>query len=542
MRYRTICPKKGTAAFCTPKAPAPSISQQLADVLAQVFRGSAAGFRLVGHSLGTQLAVHATTLLMQRQAREAEAAEEQPGLGPGQEQRPAIVLPTRIALLDVFGTLGIKAYLSGWPIMAVVQRELVALRERGIVLEQYQSSLIGRRGLWFRHLTVFIQLDPAHIPWWRVRRGVASSDRIGGWCPCRLPIPIPSRPAPFRPIATPTAEEPAHRGHLHLLPLLRPRPAGPSPQEGRPAAGPVGDHHDPAARPRGRPHHRGRRRRRHAQPGPGRSPRRQQLLGGRQRQRQRQHRRRGAEREQQRRGRRQGGGGSGDGAAGAVLLVAGRQRQRQRRRGQGQGHSGAAGEQAAALPRDHHPDHSAPPLRRFGFCCWAATADADDKPEQQQQQQQQRGGGSGSGPGHLLFSVSEETATTATTAVVEGGGVLITAATMTSTIITTTTSSSSSSLPATANALLPQQQPLPAAITCQHHFAPYQDKRENRNHVRCLLAPTQAGRRYREVETGEMPAMARATDAEMRELMEADGGYLYKQHRGHLFLRVSRAW
>ena len=152
------------------------------------------------------------------------------------------------------------------------------------------------------------------------------------------------------------------------------------------------------------------------------------------------------------------------------------------------------------------------------------------------------GGGSGSGPGHLLFSVSEETATTATTAVVEGGGVLITAATMTSTIITTTTSSSSSSLPATANALLPQQQPLPAAITCQHHFAPYQDKRENRNHVRCLLAPTQAGRRYREVETGEMPAMARATDAEMRELMEADGGYLYKQHRGHLFLRVSRAW
>jgi len=152
-------------------------------------------------------------------------------------------------------------------------------------------------------------------------------------------------------------------------------------------------------------------------------------------------------------------------------------------------------------------------------------------------------GGSGSGPGSLLFSVSEETATTATTAVVEGGGVLITAATTTSTIITTTTSSSSSiSLPATANALLPQQQPLPAAIMCQHHFAPYQDKRENRNHLRCLLAPTQAGRRYREVEAGEMPAMARATDAEMRELMEADGGYLYKQHRGYLFLRVSRAW
>lgn len=167
MRYRTICPKKGTPAFYTPKAPAPSISQQLADVLAQVFRGSQAGYRLVGHSLGTQLVVHASTLLMQRQAREAEAAAATAVDGDGGAAR--VVLPTRIALLDVFGTLGIKAYLSGWPIMAVLQRELGALRARGVVLEQYQSSLIGRRGLWFRHLTAFIQLDPAHIPWWRVR-------------------------------------------------------------------------------------------------------------------------------------------------------------------------------------------------------------------------------------------------------------------------------------------------------------------------------------------------------------------------------------
>ena len=170
MRYRTFCPKKGTA-WCTPKAPAPSISQQLADVLARVFRGSRAGYRLVGHSLGTQLVVHASTLLMQQQAREAEDGAGEPDVG----LRARIVLPTRIALLDVFGTLGIKAYLSGWPIMAVVQRELGALRTRGVVLEQIQSSLIGRRGLWFRHLTAFIQLDPAHIPWWRVRASLTLS-------------------------------------------------------------------------------------------------------------------------------------------------------------------------------------------------------------------------------------------------------------------------------------------------------------------------------------------------------------------------------
>lgn len=160
MRYRTICPRKGTLAYYTPKGPAPSISQQLADVLAEVFRGAEAPYRLVGHSLGTQVVVHASTLLMQRQGKEAVEA--------GAVAAARIVLPTRIALLDVFGTLGIKAYLSGWPIMAVVQRELVALKGRGVVLEQYQSSLIGRRGLWFRHLTAFIQLDPAHIPWWRV--------------------------------------------------------------------------------------------------------------------------------------------------------------------------------------------------------------------------------------------------------------------------------------------------------------------------------------------------------------------------------------
>ena len=55
MRYRTICPKKGHATFYTSSRGAPSISQQLADVLAEVFRGSTASYRLVGHSLGTQV-------------------------------------------------------------------------------------------------------------------------------------------------------------------------------------------------------------------------------------------------------------------------------------------------------------------------------------------------------------------------------------------------------------------------------------------------------------------------------------------------------
>ena len=113
--------------------------------------------------------MHATTLLSQRKAREEEQEADDATVTPSPpQQQPRIVLPTRIALLDVFGTLGIKAYLGGWPIMAVVQRELGALRAQGIILEQYQTSLIGRRGLWFRHLTAFIQLDPSHIPWYRV--------------------------------------------------------------------------------------------------------------------------------------------------------------------------------------------------------------------------------------------------------------------------------------------------------------------------------------------------------------------------------------
>ncbi len=219
MRYRTICPKKGHVTFYASSRPSKSISQVLMDLLADVFRGSTAGYRLVGHSLGTQVVVHATTLLSQRKAREEKEEAERRNAAaaalalaekmqqenvdsnsttttttsssssshlkklvalkasskkdklhhPPKPSPAPLALPTRIALLDVFGTLGVKAYLSGWPIMLVVQKEMVALRNLGIVFEQYQTSLIGRRGHFLRHLTAFVQLDPPGIPWYRLR-------------------------------------------------------------------------------------------------------------------------------------------------------------------------------------------------------------------------------------------------------------------------------------------------------------------------------------------------------------------------------------
>eukprot|EP00624_Nannochloropsis_granulata_P002526 evm.model.NODE_22740_length_8389_cov_39.273216.2 len=230
MRYRTFCPKKGHVTFYTSSRPSSSISQQLANLLTDVFHGSRAPYRLVGHSLGTQLVVHATTLLSQQKDREekeaaaatvtaaaaavtaaavaaagvaAIRAAQDGTYGNNKERKKAIKtakrvaamtntaatatatataaaaaaaaqkapvqLPTRICLLDAFATLGVKAYLSGWPVMMVVQREVVALRDLGIVFEQYQTSMIGRRGLLLRHLTAFVQLDPPDIPWYRLR-------------------------------------------------------------------------------------------------------------------------------------------------------------------------------------------------------------------------------------------------------------------------------------------------------------------------------------------------------------------------------------
>lgn len=98
------------------------------------------------------MVVHASKLLSQEMA-----------------SNPAIRLPTRIALLDVFSTVGMKAYASGWPILVVIQRELAELRELGVILEQYQTSLIGRRGLRFQNLTAFVELDPGHVPWYKLK-------------------------------------------------------------------------------------------------------------------------------------------------------------------------------------------------------------------------------------------------------------------------------------------------------------------------------------------------------------------------------------
>jgi hypothetical protein len=45
---------------------------------------------------------------------------------------------------------------------------------------------------------------------------------------------------------------------------------------------------------------------------------------------------------------------------------------------------------------------------------------------------------------------------------------------------------------------------------------------------------------YKEVELGDFPAMARAHDEEVRQLMHS--GYMFRQYRGRIFLRVARPW
>ena len=50
-------------------------------------------------------------------------------------------------------------------------RQLTYVTTRTLMYIQYQSSIIGRRGLCFQNLTAFTQLDPSHIPWYKVSLG-----------------------------------------------------------------------------------------------------------------------------------------------------------------------------------------------------------------------------------------------------------------------------------------------------------------------------------------------------------------------------------
>jgi hypothetical protein len=96
-----------------------SVGEQLAGLLRRTFRrgGSSGDYRLVGHSLGAQLAVRAASLLLQHED---------------------CVLPSRISLCDAFLSNGKKRFLSGSTPAQVIASGVEALRNKGCFFEAFE--------------------------------------------------------------------------------------------------------------------------------------------------------------------------------------------------------------------------------------------------------------------------------------------------------------------------------------------------------------------------------------------------------------------
>ncbi len=113
------------------------------------------GVRLVGHSLGAQLAGHATYLI----SKEAEAG-----------RIPSEIVPTRLALLDAFWSKGGRAYLGGKSTAQVFLAEMQELvKSRKVVVEQVKTSALGGifagdENLGLRKLTAFHRVWPRFLP------------------------------------------------------------------------------------------------------------------------------------------------------------------------------------------------------------------------------------------------------------------------------------------------------------------------------------------------------------------------------------------
>jgi hypothetical protein len=128
-------------------------------------------FRLVGHSLGSQLAIAATHLLLERSQQSA------PGAGSA-AAAAAAALPSRIAMLDPHISPGKKKFHAGQTCGDVICKMVRELKDssqgsRGIVFEQVQTSIIADLpgmcdvgGL--SELAAFVRLDPPSIGWWDV--------------------------------------------------------------------------------------------------------------------------------------------------------------------------------------------------------------------------------------------------------------------------------------------------------------------------------------------------------------------------------------
>ncbi|EWM28025.1 hypothetical protein Naga_100008g20 [Nannochloropsis gaditana] len=214
MRYRSLTKCGTRVKWRYVSSDVPCVAHQLASVLRQRFTSDTAGYRLVGHSLGAQVVIHAATLLARAKRRQANAVCLQDGivncdvtldektrgkvqgvpnvapgmeyLGPGgtsdadyipytvgssRTREASFLLPTRIALLDAFFTLEPKRYV-GWRSLASVLKEELAnlVQEEDVVFEQYRTSLLSfAANFHLKPFTAFFDLNPKHIPWWKLR-------------------------------------------------------------------------------------------------------------------------------------------------------------------------------------------------------------------------------------------------------------------------------------------------------------------------------------------------------------------------------------
>ena len=229
MRYRLLTQCGTGVKWRYVSSSVPCVSKQLAAVLQRRFPLGTASYRLVGHSLGAQVVIHTASLLAQAKREEEEEQQQQqqqeeaqrrkedetaeeikeseheggdarnesttsvasrvtttsststssstttststPSSSPPSTFQASFMLPSRIALLDAFFTLEPKRYLGWRSLASVLKEEIIALaREEDVVFEQYQTSLLSfAANLHLKPLTAFFDLDPKHIPWWKLR-------------------------------------------------------------------------------------------------------------------------------------------------------------------------------------------------------------------------------------------------------------------------------------------------------------------------------------------------------------------------------------
>lgn len=223
MRYRLLTQCGMGVKWRYVSSSVPCVSEQLAAVLRRRFLPGTASYRLVGHSLGAQVVIHAATLLAQAKRKEEQQQQQDeearrqkekdetakksedtenedwnedtaavasrpttttssssstdtPASSSSSSSPPttfqaSFMLPSRIALLDAFFTLEPKRYLGWRSLASVLREEITALaRREDVVFEQYQTSLLScAANLHLKPLTAFFDLDPKHIPWWKLR-------------------------------------------------------------------------------------------------------------------------------------------------------------------------------------------------------------------------------------------------------------------------------------------------------------------------------------------------------------------------------------